>query len=36
VPVHDFDTIPTIDSDPYDYGAPPVRPRPAAEPTGAS
>jgi cytochrome c oxidase subunit 1 len=36
VPVHDFDVIPTIDTDPYDYGAPPVVPKPAEEPAGAS
>jgi heme/copper-type cytochrome/quinol oxidase subunit 1 len=36
VPVHDFDTIPTIDHDPYDYGAPPAAPRPAEEPAAAS
>jgi cytochrome c oxidase subunit 1 len=29
VPVHDFDTIPVIDSDPYDYGTPPPPPKPA-------
>jgi cytochrome c oxidase subunit 1 len=33
VPVHDFDRIPVIDSDPYDYGVPPTAPRP--RPTGA-
>ncbi len=34
VPVHNFDRIPVFDSDPYDYGIPPVRPAPA--PAGAS
>jgi cytochrome c oxidase subunit 1 len=30
VPVHNFDRIPTVDADPYDYGiAPGVRPVPA-------
>jgi cytochrome c oxidase subunit 1 len=33
VPVNDFDRIPVIDSDPYDYGVPPTAPRP--RPTGA-
>jgi cytochrome c oxidase subunit 1 len=36
VPVNDFDRIPTIDSDPYDYGTPRVEPEPASEPAGAS
>jgi cytochrome c oxidase subunit 1 len=34
VPVHNFDRIPVIDADPYDYGTPPVAPRPV--PVGAS
>jgi cytochrome c oxidase subunit I len=34
VPVHNFDRIPVIDGDPYDYGIPPVAPRPV--PAGAS
>ena len=36
IPVHDFDEIPTIDSDPYDYGVPPTGPKPAEEPAAAS
>src|SRR5256885_13884944 len=32
VPVHDFDVIPTLDTDPHDHGAPPGGPQPAAEP----
>jgi cytochrome c oxidase subunit 1 len=36
VPVHNFETIPTINSDPYDYGVPPAAPKPAEEPAGAS
>jgi cytochrome c oxidase subunit I len=35
VPVHDFDTIPVIDSDPYDYGTPPPPPKPAEAPATA-
>ena len=35
VPVHNFDKIPVIDSDPYDYGTPPPPPRPAKEPAAA-
>jgi cytochrome c oxidase subunit 1 len=35
VPVHNFDTIPVIDADPYDYGTPPPPPRPAEAPAGA-
>ena len=35
VPVHNFDTIPVIDSDPYDYGTPPPPPRPAEAPATA-
>ena len=34
VPVHNFDRIPVIDADPYDYGVPPVPPAPV--PAGAS
>jgi len=34
VPVHNFDRIPVFDADPYDYGIPPVAPRPV--PAGAS
>ncbi len=34
VPVNDFDQIPVIDTDPYDYGVPPTRLRPA--PAGAA
>jgi cytochrome c oxidase subunit 1 len=34
VPVHNFDTVPVIDADPYDYGTPPP-PRPAEAPAGA-
>jgi cytochrome c oxidase subunit 1 len=33
VPLHNFDRIPVIDADPYDYGVPPPRPRPV--PAGA-
>jgi cytochrome c oxidase subunit I len=33
VPVHNFDRIPVIDTDPYDYGIPPTPPRPV--PAGA-
>ncbi len=36
IPVDDFEEIPTIDSDPYDYGAPPAAPKPAEEPAAAS
>ena len=37
VPVHNFDEIPTIDSDPYDYGIPqPAGGKPAEEPAAAS
>jgi cytochrome c oxidase subunit I len=36
IPVHDFDELPTIDSDPYDYGVPPAGPKPAEEPAAAS
>jgi cytochrome c oxidase subunit I len=36
VPVHDFDEIPTIDHDPYDYGVPPAVTKPAEEPAAAS
>jgi cytochrome c oxidase subunit 1 len=35
VPVHDFDRIPVIDSDPYDYGTPPPPPKAAEAPAGA-
>ena len=35
VPVHNFDKIPVIDSEPYDYGTPPPPPRPAKEPAPA-
>jgi cytochrome c oxidase subunit 1 len=35
VPVHNFDTVPVIDADPYDYGTPPPPPRPAEAPAGA-
>jgi cytochrome c oxidase subunit 1 len=33
VPLHNFDRIPVIDTDPYDYGIPPAQARPA--PAGA-
>jgi cytochrome c oxidase subunit 1 len=33
VPIHNFDTIPVVDSEPYDYGTPP--PRPAKAPATA-
>lgn len=33
VPLHNFDRTPVIDADPYDYGVPPVPPRPV--PAGA-
>jgi cytochrome c oxidase subunit 1 len=36
IPVHDFDEIPTIEHDPYDYGVPPAGPKPAEEPAAAS
>ena len=36
IPVHDFDEIPTIDHDPYDYGVPPAGTKPAEEPAAAS
>jgi cytochrome c oxidase subunit I len=35
VPVYNFETIPVIDSEPYDYGTPPPPPRPAKEPATA-
>ncbi len=35
VPVHNFDEVPVIDSEPYDYGTPPPPPRPAKEPAAA-
>jgi cytochrome c oxidase subunit 1 len=35
VPVHNFDTVPVIDADPYDYGTSPPPPRPAEAPAGA-
>ena len=35
VPVHNFDKVPVIDSEPYDYGTPPPPPRPAKEPAAA-
>ena len=34
VPVNNFEQIPVIDSDPYDYGTPPV-PVGAVQPAGA-
>jgi cytochrome c oxidase subunit I len=34
VPLHNFDRIPVIDTEPYDYGIPPTPPRPV--PAGAS
>jgi len=39
VPVHNFERPPVIDADPYDYGTPPTRPRPAGPaeaPAGAA
>ncbi len=35
VPVHNFDKVPVIDSEPYDYGTPPPPPRPAKAPAAA-
>jgi cytochrome c oxidase subunit 1 len=35
VPVHNFDTVPVIDSEPYDYGTPPPPPKPAKAPAAA-
>jgi cytochrome c oxidase subunit I len=35
VPVHNFERIPVIDSDPYDYGIPPVPRRPGEAAAGA-
>jgi len=35
VPVHNFDTIPVIDSEPYDYGTPAPPPRVAKAPAEA-
>jgi len=35
VPVHNFDEIPVIDTDPYDYGTPPPRKAPGAAPAEA-
>ena len=36
VPVHNFDQIPVIDSDPYDYGTPPPPTRPVKAPAEAA
>jgi hypothetical protein len=33
--VHNFDKVPVIDSEPYDYGTPPPPPRPAKAPAAA-
>ena len=35
VPLHNFDTVPVIDSEPYDYGTPPPPPKPAKAPAAA-
>ena len=35
VPLHNFDTVPVIDSEPYDYGTPPPPPKPAEAPATA-
>jgi cytochrome c oxidase subunit 1 len=35
VPVHDFDQIPVIDTDPYDYGTPPPKPAQGTAPEAA-
>jgi heme/copper-type cytochrome/quinol oxidase subunit 1 len=36
VPVHNFDQVPVIDSDPYDYGTPPPPTRPVKAPAEAA